>query len=325
MSRDGRRIQRVVGAVVGLSALVGLAASPGDGPPASRGHVAPERIEAGTIENVFRLSPTLYSGGEPHGEADLAALKRLGIRTILSVDGAGPDVEAARRLGLNYVHLPVGYDGIPRAQAARIISAARTLPGPVFVHCHHGKHRGPAAVALCGVANEGWTTAEAVAWLNRAGTDPDYRGLFATVAEFVPPSRAEIAEAGGPFPERAETPALVDLMVAIDRRWDLLKEVKAAGYKSPPGHPDVAPSHEARMLGEGFKELARHPEGTARGGELARGSDVAATLAAELESALRQVGEAPTPGARARSDGAFAAIGRACVTCHARHRDARPR
>ena len=26
--------------------------------------------------------------------------------------------------------------------------AARTLPGPIFVHCHHGMHRGPAAAAV---------------------------------------------------------------------------------------------------------------------------------------------------------------------------------
>jgi protein tyrosine phosphatase (PTP) superfamily phosphohydrolase (DUF442 family) len=110
----------------------------------------PERLDLPGVENAYRLSPRLYSGGEPRGEQAFAALKSLGIKTAISVDGATPDAETARRYGIRYVHLPVGYDGISREQAVRIIKAARTLPGPVFVHCHHGKHRGPAAVAVCG-------------------------------------------------------------------------------------------------------------------------------------------------------------------------------
>src|SRR5262249_53233573 len=153
------------------------------------------------IENAFRLSPRLYSGGQS-GPESFAALRDLGIKTIVSVDGSQPDVEAARRVGLRYVHLPVGYDGIPRDRAVRIIKATRALPRPVFVHCHHGKHRGPTAAALCGVASEGWSKGQALAWLKAAGTSPDYHDLFATVDRFTPPSADELTEAGDAFPER---------------------------------------------------------------------------------------------------------------------------
>src|SRR5262249_44958593 len=91
---------------------------------------APERLEIRGIENPFRLAPGLYSAGDPHGAGALTALKTLGIRTIISVDGATPDVEAARKLGLRYVHLPFGYDGVPREQAVRFVKAVQTLPGP---------------------------------------------------------------------------------------------------------------------------------------------------------------------------------------------------
>lgn len=67
---------------------------PGDGGPGK----APERLEVPGIENVFRLSPNLYSGAGPHGAEALTALKALGVRTIVSVDGVEPDVETAKRL-----------------------------------------------------------------------------------------------------------------------------------------------------------------------------------------------------------------------------------
>jgi hypothetical protein len=70
-----------------------------------------ELIELTGIENLFRLSAGLYSGGQPEGEAGFSDLKRLGIATIISVDGARPDVDRARSIGMRYVHLPFGYDG----------------------------------------------------------------------------------------------------------------------------------------------------------------------------------------------------------------------
>ena len=45
------------------------------------------------------------------------------MRTVISVDGARPDVVRAHSFGLRYVHLPIGYDGVPREQALRIARA----------------------------------------------------------------------------------------------------------------------------------------------------------------------------------------------------------
>ena len=225
--------------VLGL-VLVSVAASPQDRPTARedrkepRPPAVPERLVIPGVENAYRLSPRLYSGGDPHGAEALAALKELGIRTLISVDGATPDVEAARKLGLRYVHLPIGYDGVPREQAVKLVKAMKTLPGPVYVHCHHGKHRGPAAAAVCGLATEGWTEEQALAWMERAGTSPDYRGLYTSAREFVRPSAEELERAGTELPERAKVPALAELMVQVDERWDHLKAVQKSGFKVPP-------------------------------------------------------------------------------------------
>src|SRR5262245_3837035 len=100
----------------------------------------PVKVEAPGLPNVYRVTDRLYSGGSPVGDTGFASLQKLGIRTVISVDGVRPDVQRARKHGLRYIHLPIGYDGVPRAKALRLARAVRDLPGPVYLHCHHGKH-----------------------------------------------------------------------------------------------------------------------------------------------------------------------------------------
>jgi protein tyrosine phosphatase (PTP) superfamily phosphohydrolase (DUF442 family) len=280
-----------------------------------------ERVEIRGIENTFRLSPRLYSGGDPHGVEALSALKELGVRTIITVDGATPDVVAARKLGLRYVHLPIGYDGIPREQAVKLVQALKTLPGPFYVHCHHGKHRGPAAAAVCGIATEGWSNDEAVAWLQKAGTAHEYRGLYTSVRQFVPPSAIELRQAGGDLPERTRPAALVETMVQVDERWDRLKAMQKAGFKASAEQPDLDPPHEALQLVELFRELLRLQEAKARGEAFIAAAKAAERHATRLETALRAFAKAPVAEAERRAESSFQAVAKSCTACHARHRD----
>jgi hypothetical protein len=283
----------------------------------------PERIEARGVENLFRLSPRLYSGSQPVGSEGFSVLKDLGVKTVISVDGTAPDVATAHGFGMRYVHLPFGYDGVPRDQAVRLVKAARTLPGPVFVHCHHGKHRGPTAAAIFGMATEGWDRKQAVAWLKEAGTAPEYRGLFATVDEFTPLSREELDKADAVFPERVKAPALVDMMVRVEETWDHLKAVQVAGFRPPPGHPDVEPAHEALLLAEHFREALRLGESKTRGDGFLRGLEESERRARGLRDALRDFDRKPTPESRVRTEDAFRGVAQRCTTCHARFRDNR--
>ena len=45
-------------------------------------------------------------------------LADMGVKTILSVDGKTPDVEAAKKLGMRYVHVPIQYRGITESERA---------------------------------------------------------------------------------------------------------------------------------------------------------------------------------------------------------------
>src|SRR5690606_18255679 len=64
------------------------------------------------IENIHPLTPQLISGGQPKGDAAFSQLAEMGVKTIVSVDGAKPDLELAKKHGLRYVHIPIGYDGV---------------------------------------------------------------------------------------------------------------------------------------------------------------------------------------------------------------------
>lgn len=258
------------------------------------------------LHNVQRLSPKLYSGSSPEGAGGFRSLRELGIVTIVSVDGGKPEVELARQHGMKYAHLPVGYDGVPRDVALRIARVVRDSPGPVYVHCHHGKHRGPAAaIAAERCLNPQCDAQAALAFLTKAGTDPRYKGLFADVDRGGVATQAELDRAQ-PIPEVATVADLTRLMVDVDERWDRLKASKAAGWKL---HEDAA--HEATQLVELYREAARLPSAPRE--EFGK----AELAAVKLEAALRAKNTEQIAAA-------FSECASACTRCHAAHRDSKP-
>ena len=275
---------------------------------------AAEPAEQPGIHNFFRATTNVFSGSQPEGAAGFAALAKLGVKTIISVDGAKPDVELAAKHGLRYIHLPVGYDGMPTNRVMELAKAAATVEGPIYVHCHHGKHRGPAAVSVICLANAGWSVAQAEAFMQKAGTGVEYQGLYGAAREFKAPTAQQLAAVSTNFPSVAKTSSLVDAMVAVDRIFENLKLVRAAGWRTPANHADLTPAHEALMLQEQFSEIERMPE-------VARSSaDFQAKLrAASLVSrALRQRLDAPEAN---QHEAAFKSLGQSCTECHTRHRN----
>jgi hypothetical protein len=284
--------------------------------------VAAGLIQKGGLHNVYRISHDLFSGNSPEGEEGFRSLKELGVKTVISVDGARPEVFAARKYGLRYVHLPFGYDGIPRQRVLELAKVVRVLPGPFYIHCHHGKHRGPAAAAalhLC--MDEKCSVQQALAEMKRAGTDPHYTGLYAVPQALARPTEDELDRLPASFPEVAEVSGLAQLMVGIDLRWENLKRLKAAGWKPLLDHADLDPPHEALQLGEQYREAGRLQQVGKRPEEFRRWLADGERKASELERLLRHAigGE---PAARHAADEAFKKAGAACTQCHAKYRDA---
>jgi protein tyrosine phosphatase (PTP) superfamily phosphohydrolase (DUF442 family) len=274
---------------------------------------APARPEPTGLPNLHSLGADLWSGGTPDGDQGFRSLRGLGVKTVISVDGIRPDVERARRFGLGYVHLPVEYGGVSRERIAQLVRAAAELPRPIYVHCHHGQHRGPAAAALmrrCG--SMGWTADEAVAYLKAVGTDPKYEGLYANVRDFVPPTVAQFPAGRPDLPEVADVPGLTARMVEIDDLSDSLKRAKANGWRSLDQAESAA--HLALRLNEQFREAARLPDLAARPVSFHRRLDEAERATADLEAAVRA-------GDVTAAETAFDRTATACAACHREHRD----
>jgi len=276
----------------------------------------PKKLEAKALPNAIHLTEKVISGGQPAGEAGFAELEKLGVKTVVSVDGAKPDVATAKKHGLRYVHLPHGYDGVPNERLLDLAKAVRDLPGPVYIHCHHGKHRSPAAAAAACESLGLLTTDEALAVLKLAGTNPGYRGLFRTIEEAKPQAAKTLDEWRSDFLETVDVPPMAEAMVGVEHTHDHLKQVAAAGWKAPPDHPDIDPPHEALLLMEHFTELLRTDKvnGQAKAFvEIMRRSEADA---AALEQALRNGDVAPK-----ELTAIFDRITADCAACHTTFRD----
>ncbi len=202
------------------------------------------KIEAAGLHNVFRISDKLLSGSSPEEDAGFQSLQSLGVKTIITVDGSQPDLERAHKYGMRYVHLPIGYDGVPREQALKIAKAIRDLPGPVYLHCHHGQHRGPASAAVAHLLlDPSCTVEQAIMEMKRAGTDPRYKGLYASPANIRAAPAPNLDLVAADFPESVKPAALAEIMVHVDEHWDAIKLAKATSWAVPKGHPDVSPAH----------------------------------------------------------------------------------
>jgi protein tyrosine phosphatase (PTP) superfamily phosphohydrolase (DUF442 family) len=207
------------------------------------------------LDVVWQISKRIYTGSQPKNDRAFLHLRELGVKTIVSVDGAQPNVKSARAAGLRYVHIPIGYDGVPAEAGAALARLVRIAEGPFYIHCHHGHHRGPAAAAVAAIADGCADNQSALRIMETAGTSPNYGGLWRDVAGY----RSPADDDGIPqLVEVAEVESLTAAMARIDRIADHLKMCRTAKWSTPADHPDIVPRQEALLLKESFREAARN-------------------------------------------------------------------
>ncbi len=203
------------------------------------------------LDNVFQVDEAVYSGSGPAEQRSFDALQKLGVKTIVSVDGTEPHLGMARRAGMRYVHIPIGYDGLSNDAGLAFARVAKEIKGPVYIHCHHGKHRGPTATAVVGLCRGTFNQQQALDFLKRAGTSKDYAGLWRDIRNFKVPS------ADTPLPKLVEsTPVspLVKAMSQISHHFESLDQMQTQNQ-----HPLVRKKNRETLvlLQEEFREAAR--------------------------------------------------------------------
>jgi protein tyrosine/serine phosphatase len=114
------------------------------------------------LANLHRVSTGLYRGAEPRKEG-LDSLKKLGVRTVVSLRAFHSERQAVEGSGLEYQRI-LNKWWHPEDEDMRRFLEIATDPTkqPVYVHCKLGADRTGVAVAVYRVCVEGWTRADAL-------------------------------------------------------------------------------------------------------------------------------------------------------------------
>lgn len=279
-------------------------------------HASP--VDYPGIHNAVAFHDGFVSGAVPEGDAGFETLASMGIRTIISVDGAVPDVERADARGIRYIHLPIGYDGFDEDRRLQLARATRDAlaEGPVYIHCHHGKHRSAGAAASIASAL-GWETPEhGVARMKVSGTSPKYTGLYACAAESELVSMGTLDAVPADFPARWKPSSFVAGMVEFDTAFEHLKLIQKAGWTSPADHPDLVPVAEAGRLADLHRDLAASDSTRRRPADFAQIMEDGRAAAHMLETLL--LASDPDPAAM---DLEMERLAASCSDCHAPYRN----
>jgi Swiss Army Knife protein, DSP-PTPase phosphatase domain len=273
------------------------------------------------LRHVVAYGPAVLSGSAPDGDVGFDALQAMGVRTIVSVDGAVPALDKANARGLRYVHLPIGYNHIDRERILELAKAVqmareRAPSAPVYIHCHHGKHRSASASAAVAVTLGFLTPEEALLRMKVSGTATNYEGLYRCVAAARPATSEELTAVRGDFPTVWKTTGLVRTMVEINDRFEHIENIQHAGWTTPDDHPDLVPAAEAGRLADLFRALVDDQRVKAKPATFRKSLVEASKHAEALERGLIR-GEFSVVA----SSQQLRLIADSCKNCHARHRD----
>jgi protein tyrosine phosphatase (PTP) superfamily phosphohydrolase (DUF442 family) len=280
-----------------------------------------EPLELPGLHNVFRLSDQIVSGSEPHGEQAFEEMRRLGIRTVLTVDGKVPDAETAARYGLRYVHVPIRYNGITEQERVAIAKTFRELEGPFYVHCYHGQHRGPAAAALGRLVLDQASREQAVAEMRQyCGTSKKYEGLYRDIAAGDLPDAAATAASDFDFAPAFRFEGERGAMVEMARSFDTLKDLAERDWQVNPEHPDATAHGEARRLYQALSQVHDLPATAFKPGDYREILSKSLTQSKELLALLESSGGV-SPESSPKAKDLVGSIGKGCEACHGLYRN----
>ena len=286
--------------------------------PGGTGYTLGETIpDTAGLENVIVFGRGVLSGSEPEGDAAFDTLASLGVKSIISVDAARPNLEAAGARDIRYVHIPVRYDGFTGEQRLALAKAFQELPRPIYIHCHHGKHRGPAAAALGLICVGELEPTEGVELMRTAGTSEHYDGLYGDVSDAIRIPGINIDTLGpAELPEFVEVTGLAATMVEINDAFKDIRVVADNGWQVPSEHPDIELDDVAPRLPELFDALADDLERPAN----AHVDEGYRTMMRESAEEAQRFADAIKAENWTLADELRASVAQSCVSCHETYR-----
>ena len=222
---------------------------------------------------------------------------------------------------MKYIHIPLGYDGVGEKERRQFATLMMHTKGKIYFHCHHGKHRGPAAVATCMIISGDLDQEQAMAYMAVAGTSRDYKGLWDSVASI---RRGEV-EAGSvnDLPSRAESDGIAQYMAKLDRRWEVIQEEKKQSLDLNVSDPNKL-QQEVIAIMECLRESARSVQRD-REGKWGDAKSLQRLVDHLLDSSTtaEQFANAIRSGDKKKASESFASLAKQCKSCHEKYRDNR--
>ncbi|WP_208507473.1 dual specificity protein phosphatase family protein [Variovorax paradoxus] len=141
-------------------------------------------LDALGVENLHRLTPTLYRSAQPRAK-DVAALQSLGIRTVVSLRSFNDDRKVFAGHGMRLVRVPINTWDIDDAKVQRALHAILDAErhGPVLIHCMHGADRTGVVSAVYRMALQGWDKEAARQEMLRGGYG--YHTLWRNIPRYI--------------------------------------------------------------------------------------------------------------------------------------------
>jgi protein tyrosine/serine phosphatase len=140
-------------------------------------------VERSGVPNLHRISERLYRGAQPTAEG-MEELKKLGIKTIISLRAHHDDEDKVKGTGLVLIRIPMD-TWHPTDEHVLLFLKAVEDPknAPVFVHCQHGADRTGTMCAIYRIAVQGWTREEAIAEMTQGGFG--FHKVWTNLIEFI--------------------------------------------------------------------------------------------------------------------------------------------
>jgi protein tyrosine/serine phosphatase len=152
--------------VISIAALLLLQAKK---TPAERDPRWAQPITIAGVPNLHKISDGLYRGAQPTAEG-IRELKKMGIRTIVSLRPDNSDKNLLGDTGLAYEEIPCRAWHFENKNVVKFLKIV-TDPSrqPVFFHCVHGSDRTGAMSAVYRVGVQNWTKEDAIKEMRAGG------------------------------------------------------------------------------------------------------------------------------------------------------------
>jgi protein tyrosine phosphatase (PTP) superfamily phosphohydrolase (DUF442 family) len=174
---------------------------------ALRAFDAAEPVDIAGVDNLYRVSPTLYRSAMPEAEG-FRALEDSEIASVLSLRWKADPADDTPDDGPRRLHIPIRTWDLEEEHVVEFLRLA-TDPAnqPMLVHCRHGADRTGTMIAAYRVAVQGWSKQQA---LDEMKTDRyRHHWLWVNLRRFVRDMDVERirAAAGIEAPRSVETAA----------------------------------------------------------------------------------------------------------------------